>query len=402
MDSQLSSDGRGGHFERSTVERPAGVGLSRVPVAGCVDQSAMSWRPGGEFTVGAEDELLLVDGQGDLVGAPASSVIAQWKRQAPAGAIGGEIFVDEVELRTPACADAEELAASLKALRRSLSTTGGAFPMGVGVHPTAGPGQALIAGSSRYDRIGMEFGGLLRTPTAAFQVHVGLPDRGSALLAYRGLRNRLSLFRALAAGSPYWHGSDSGQACSRAALVRSYPRTTMPPPLSSWDQYVEKIESLMSIEEVPDYTYVCWELRPHPRLGTVELRVMDAQHSVARAAGLAALVQGVARHAVEVPDPSDLPDDAVLANDFRASRYGMEAIILDPDGSRRPLRDVAERAVDEASKVLAPDGIDGPLEIVRSMLASAPEYVRQRDLCQRQGMASLLADLIARTAALDS
>jgi glutamate---cysteine ligase / carboxylate-amine ligase len=401
MDSHLSTDGRMSHVERSTGERPAGAGPSRVPVAGCVDRAATQWQPGGEFTVGAEDELLLVDGLGDLVGARASSVIADWKRQAPAGAIGGEIFVDEVELRTPACADAEELAASLRALRRTLAS-GGAFAMGVGVHPTAGLGQALIAGSSRYDRIGMEFGGLLRTPTAAFQVHVGLPDRGSVLLAYRGLRNRLSLFRALAAGSPYWHGSDSGQASSRAALIRSYPRTTTPPPLSSWDEYVEKIESLMSIEEVPDYTYVCWELRPHPRLGTVELRVMDAQHSVARAAGLAALVQGVARHAVEVPDPSDLPDDAVLANDFRASRYGMEASILDPDGSRRPLRDVAERAVDEACKVLAPDGLDGPLEIVRSMLASAPEYVRQRDLCQRQGMSSLLADLIARTGALDS
>src|SRR4051794_2651924 len=327
MDSQLSTDERSGHIQRSTGERQGGNGLSSMPPADCVDQSATSWRPGGEFSVGAEDELLLVDRQGALVGTPASSVIAQWKRQAPTGAIGGEIFVDEVELRTPACADAEELAGSLKELRQTLAT-GGACGMGVGVHPTAAVGEAMIAGSSRYDRIGVEFGGLLRTPTAAFQMHVGLPDPDSALLAYRGLRNRLSVFRALAAGSPYWHGSDSGQACSRAALIRSYPRTTMPPLLRSWEEYVEKIESLMSIEEVPDYTYVCWELRPHPRLGTVELRVMDAQHSVGRAAGLAALVQGVARHAVEVPDQSDLPDDAVLANDFRASRYGMEAIIL--------------------------------------------------------------------------
>jgi carboxylate-amine ligase len=274
--------------------------------------------------------------------------------------------------------------------------------MGVGVHPSAGPGQALIARSPRYDRIGAEFGGLLRTPTAAFQVHVGVPDPDTALLVYRGLRNRLSVFRALAAGSPYWHGRDSGQASSRAAVIRSYPRTTMPPALRSWQDYVDKIDRLMTIEEVPDYTYVCWELRPHPRLGTIEVRVMDAQHSVVRAAGLTALVQGVARHAVEAPDPGDLPDEAVLANDFRASRYGLAASILDPDGSRRPLRDVAERAVDDAGKVLAADGIDGPLEGVRSILAHPPEYERQRTLCQRDGMRSLLADLVARTADLDA
>jgi len=50
----------------------------------------------------------------------------------------------------------------------------------------------------------------------------------------------------------------------------------MPPTLRSWQEYVETIERQMSAAEVPDYTYVCWEVRPQPRLGTVEVRVMDA------------------------------------------------------------------------------------------------------------------------------
>jgi carboxylate-amine ligase len=88
--------------------------------------------------------------------------------------------------------------------------------------------------------------------------------------------NRLSVFRALAAGSPYWHGRDSGLAGARPAILHSYRRTTMPPTLRSWQEYVETIERQMSAAEVPDYTYVCWEVRPQPRLGTVEVRVMDA------------------------------------------------------------------------------------------------------------------------------
>jgi carboxylate-amine ligase len=176
----------------------------------------------------------------------------------------------------------------------------------------------------------------------------------------------------------------------------------MPPALGSWDQYLETIERSMWIWGVPDYTYVCWELRPQPRLGTVEVRVMDAQHSISRAAGLTALVQGVARHAVEAPDTHDLPDEVVIANDFEACRHGLDATILDVDGSRRPMRAVIASTLEEAGSALAPDGLDGPLEIVRAMLVEPPEYSRQRELRRQQGMPSLLADLVTRTMSLDA
>lgn len=361
----------------------------------------LDWRPGGEFTVGAEDELLLVDERDQLLGPAAASLIATLHHHTPTdGAIKGEIFVDEVELETPVCTGAEELLKALSGLRGSLADNG-ARAMAVGVHPTAEIGTAAIATSPRYRRLSDEFAGLLRTPTAGFQVHVGLPDPASVIRAYRGLRNRLSLFRALAAGSPYWHGRDSGLACVRPAILRSYPRTTMPPALRSWEEYVAAVERSMTAGEVPDYTYVCWELRPQPRLGTIELRVMDAQPSLARAAGLAALMQGLARRAVESPDDTDLPDEYVLDNDFRACRHGLEAVVLDSDRSRRSMRDVAASALEEARAVLAPDGLDGPLETVQAMLVEPPEYVRQREVCRQHGLPALLADLAARTADLD-
>ncbi len=360
-----------------------------------------AWQPGGSFTLGAEDEVLLVDEDGLLLGEAATDAVATLREAvAVEGAISGEIFVDEIELQTPVCGGAEELMRSLGAMRRSL-VLAGARLMAVGLHPTADFGSAVISTSSRYDRLGAEFAGLLRTPTAAFQVHVGVPDADTAMVVYRALRNRLSVFRALAASSPYWHGRDSGLACARPAILRSYPRTTMPPVLRSWADYEETVARQMSAGEVPDYTYVCWELRPQPRLGTIEVRVMDAQPSLMRSAGLAALVQGLARHAVEVPDRDDLPGDVLLANDFAACRHGLSTTVLDLDGSRRPLQEVAARAVEDARRALAPDGLDGPLEIVRAMLAEPPEHVRQRDLCERQGMTALLADLVARTADVD-
>lgn len=359
-----------------------------------------TWLPGSAFTVGAEDELLLVDESDQLLGQAASSLVARLRSTSTgAGAVKGEIYVDQLELETPVCVGAEELMGCLARLRRSVIGAG-ARPMAVGAHPAAEFGATHMTSGGRYDRTTAEFAGLFRTPTASFQVHVGLPDTETALLAYRGLRNRLSLFRALAATSPYWHGRDSGLASARAALVRSYPRTTMPPALRSWDEYVERTERVIAVEEVPDYTHVWWELRPQPLLGTIEVRVMDAQASLDRAAGLAALVQGVARHAVEQPDEDDLPEEAVSANDFRACRYGLDASILEVNGSRRAMRDVVADAVDAARNVLAPDGLAGPLDVVKAMLVETPEPDRQRDLVAERGMPALLDDLVSRTADL--
>ena len=262
-----------------------------------------AFAPGGEFSVGVEEELMLVGDHDELLGADAAPLVEAMV-QAPVadGVVTGEIYVDQVELNTPVCRGADEVRHALAALRGAVVDVGGRV-LAAGVHPTASVGVADIVRSPRYDRIIDEYAGLLRTPTAALQVHVGLPDEETAMLAYRGLRNRLPLLRALAAGSPYWHGLDSGQASARAAIIRSYPRTTMPPLLRSWEEYVTRTEALMRAAETDDHTYVWWEMRPRPVLGTLEVRVMDAVAPLSTVAALTALVQGIARRAVEDPDP---------------------------------------------------------------------------------------------------
>lgn len=372
--------------------------LITAPVWAC-SPHVPAFSAGGEFTVGAEEELLLVGRDGHVLGDAAAPLREALTQGVPAsGLVTGEVFLDQIELGSPVCHDGEGVAESLRELRGWLAVHG-AVTMAAGVHPDAAFGAVCTASSPRYELIAAEFAGLFRTPTSALQVHVGLPDSGTAMLAYRGLRNRLSVLRALAAASPYWHGQDSGLASARAAIMRSYPRVSVPPRLRSWEEYVEATQRLVSAAQLPDYTYVWWDLRPQPRLGTVEVRVMDAQYSLARAAGLTALVQGMAMHAVDAPDLDDLPDDVVAANDFRACRYGMDSAIVDVDGAFRSVRDVAERVVADARSMLAPQGLDRPLEAVESMLAGPAEPARQRDVCQRQGMPALLADLVTRTSA---
>ncbi len=380
----------------NALSRAAGTRAAQQVVAAEVPP----YRSGGEFTVGVEEELLLLDEAGELLAGAGPALVDALRSSTDTGVVTGEIYADQVELNSTVQATADDVVASLRRLRRSLVDRG-ARPMAAGLHPTARLGGAVIAPSPRYDRIVEEYAGLLRTPTGALQVHVGLPDEETAMLAYRGLRHQGPLLRALAAGSPFWHGVDSGLASARSAVLRSYPRTTVPPLLRTWEDYVARTEDLLRAAEVPDHTFTWWDLRPRPLLGTLEVRVMDAVPSLSVVAGLTALVQGIARHAVESPDPVDLTDDVLAVNDHRAMRHGLETRVVDVDQTLRPLREIAVRVLADARVALAGDGLERPLEAVEAMLARTAEPERQRRLVAQRGMPALLADLVTRTVDLD-
>jgi carboxylate-amine ligase len=351
------------------------------------------FRPGGTFTVGAEEELFLVDA-GHRLDPRVDDLVDQLRRTAStsAGVVSRELFAAMVEFATVVCSDAGSIASHLAQLRGSLTAAGGRA-LAAGVHPAARFGEAELTRSARYERIGESLAGLLRTPTAALQVHVGLPDEQAAMAAYRGMRHRRAVLQAMAANSPFWHGRDSGLASARWAVTSSYPRSGIPPLVRSWDEYVARTAAIVAAAEVPDYTHLWWDARLQPRLGTLEVRVMDAQPSVEVAAGLAALVQGLVRHAVERPVAIDVPSEVLAENSFRVARGGLEARVVDVDGVVRPVRGLAAAALADARSTLAPDGLDRPLSAVEELLAGTPSYQRQRDLHARSGMEAVLADL---------
>lgn len=364
-----------------------------VPVA------VPAFRAGGEFTVGAEDELLLTTASGAPAPDAAGPAIAALQdRPHVTCTVSPEAFAEQLELGTPVCNDAGEVAEALSCARSALQEIGQAA-VAVGVHPAAGLGDVTVTRAPRYAAIGHELAGFFRTPASSFQVHVGIPEPAVLVAGYRVVRNRLALLRALAAGSPFWHGRDSGLTSARAALLRSYPRTGVPPSFRSYEEYQVLAGELLAASEAPDYTYIWWDVRPHPHLGTLEVRVMDAQVSVAKAAGLVALVQGLVRWAAEAPPERDLPTAVLDENDFRAVRFGLDARVVDADGRMRPLRLIAAEAIDDARKALRADRLGAPLVDLAARLEGEQEYERHRRLHASGGMPALLADLQRRTTA---
>ena len=243
-----------------------------------------------------------------------------------AGTVMHDVYEALVENASPISADAIEGARHLEALRNVVRAAGGT-PAGAGIHPASPFGDAPHVVNERYRVIGEQMRGLLRrTPTCALHVHVGMPDPETAIRAFNRMRQHLPALQALAAHSPYWHGIDSGFQTARAQLFRGYPRADIPRAFADWDDYVETMDALVAAADVEDYTFFWWDLRPHPKLGTLEVRAMDAQARIGSVCGLAALVHGLVLAAV-----------ARAGRGRAAPARGARRVVL-PRRARRPRR----------------------------------------------------------------
>src|SRR5690606_31165045 len=120
----------------------------------------------------------------------------------------------------------------------------------------------------------------------ALHVHVGLPDAETAIGVCDRMRVHLPLLLALSANSPYWQGRDTGLASARTPLFQAFPRVGIPRPFGRYGKYVEAVDLLVRTGAIPDRSYLWWDIRPHPGIGTVEIRVMDAQSRARDAAPL--------------------------------------------------------------------------------------------------------------------
>jgi carboxylate-amine ligase len=201
------------------------------------------------------------------------------------------------------------------------------------------------------------------------------------------------VLQALAAHSPFWHGIDSGFATARAQLFRGYPRADIPRAFAGWEDYETTMEAIVAAAGVADYTFLWWDIRPHPRLGTVEVRAMDAQSSLRTVLGLVALIHGLARAAAEAPVPAGgwSPREVLMESSFRAARDGLGATLL-YENALRPVAEVARAA-------LARAGDDPALDEVERILREGGGADRQRAAFARGGMPAVLELLAAETAA---
>jgi carboxylate-amine ligase len=341
------------------------------------------------LAIGVEEELLLVaEAPPHRLDHAAGELVAR----VGSPDVKPDVYEEMIEGSSSVCASAAEAASELERWREAIRDAGGTLA-GAGLHPTAGFGEVLHVPQPRYDLIHGSMRGLLeRTPTCALHVHVGMPDPETAIAAFNRLRSHLPLLQALAAHSPYWHGRDSGFATARAQVFRGFPRALIPRAFANWDDYCEAVAAWVAAGALPDYTYLWWDIRPHPKLGTVEVRAMDAQSRLTSVAGLAELVHALA---AACADGHGRVEDAEVLTEssFRAGRDGLDATIW-WHGALRPIRDVAAETLVTARAYARGDRLDE----VERMLREGNGADRMRRAHAAGGMPAVLARLVAESA----
>ena len=326
---------------------------------------------GPALALGVEEELLLVDDRTFALAGGASSIVAG---RGPR--LKTELFECIVETTTPVCANAAEVLESLSGLRREVAAAAAPLRLVVaaaGAHPFSEPLDQEIVAEQRYAEMLEELGDIARGQlVCGLHVHVSMPSAEGCMRALEGMLPWLPAVLAVSANSPLLLGAKAGSRSARAERLLELPRSGAPPPLTD----VAAFEAAVAAAGV-DYTRLWWDVRPHPRLGTLEVRIADQQTDVRRSAALAALVQALAAHAVE---EGGEPFDRVEYGRRRA-----EAAFGKAD------REALARHVEPAARSL------GTWERVGALLAEPAEAERQLSVAAADGRVAVAADLVARS-----
>jgi carboxylate-amine ligase len=360
------------------------------------DDIGNAFGSGEPFSVGAEEELFLVD---PVTGRQANTSAAVQERLGPVdGTVERELHACQVELITDVCRSAGEAVGTLGGMRRAVVATGAGL-LGSGTHPSATEGEAEITDKERYERIRDLLGDAVATPVGGLHIHIGMPDAETAIRAFNGLRRHLPLLQALAANSPFRHGRDTGLASAREVTIRGWPRSGVPRAMRDFADFCLTTRLLSRAADVPDYTWFWWKLRPHPRLGTVEIRALDAQSSLQYTAALVALAHCLARHTAEAVPEADPPAEVLEEGAFRAARFGVHARLPDAEGRLRPVDELLEDALALSRAHAQELHCADELDVLPELIKRGGGAGQQRAAYEIAGMDALLRELTETTGA---
>ena len=354
------------------------------------------------YTVGVEEEFQLVDPE-TLGLAPLIDAVLAAKSPGDEDLVTSELSSSCLEMRSPVYRSVPELVAGLPGLRKrvkGLAEVGGARLAASGTHPFSDPSNELISEGEHYRRVEEEMGWVARTQAIyGLHVHVAVPHEEGAIRAVGALASQVPLFIALSANSPFWRGRDTRLASTRIKIFDLFPRSGLPPAFLTWREFEGHVEKLVAAGSIPDYTWCWWDVRPHPRFGTVEVRVLDAQTNPARAGALAALIQCIVASAAE---DDRAPEDPLLIaeNKWRATRYGLDATFYDfASGQATGAREAAQALVEKLKPVGQDLGCEDDLAGVLEILDRGSGAERQRAILKESGsFEGVVEDLIRGTA----
>jgi carboxylate-amine ligase len=333
---------------------------------------------GEAYTLGVEEEYMLLDAESfDLV-QRIDTVLAAFVGHEDEARMKPELMQSTLEVATPVCRTAGEADRELRRLRgavRQIAGDNGLRMGSAGTHPFSLFERQRITARDRYRALVDQMQYVARRELIfGLHVHVAVDDPDKAIHVVNGILVDLPLLMALSASSPFWRGEPTGLASTRQPIFAAFPRSGPPPRFRDYEDYAAVIGQLEKTGCIADYTHIWWDIRPHPRLGTVEIRICDCVTRVEDAVAIAAFCQALVKFYSELSEGDGVPSyHRVLTteNKWLAVRYGLEAPIMDLTTGARNRIAVAQlvrRKLEELEPHAKELGSDRELEGIREIL----------------------------------
>jgi carboxylate-amine ligase len=324
------------------------------------------------LSLGVEEEVMILDAE-TLEPAAAVDVLVRGAESLDLpGALKTELHAHVVELTTGICADVDEALGALHELRAGagrIARDNGFVIAAAGAHPTAALSSLPVVQEERYLEMVQRLGYVAqRQGVNGLHVHVGVESAERCWERLEAVLPWLPVVLAMSANSPFVEGEATGMLSNRASILAELPRGGAPPSFDGYEAWEAWVERLVRLGVMPDYTRVWWDARPHPKLGTLEVRVADQPTALDRTGLIVRLVRDLVANAPS----STAPRADYLQNRWAAARSGLDAVLLHPDG------DQAVSARELARELL---GAEPPEPEARAQLAAD----------------DVVADLVART-----
>ncbi len=359
---------------------------------------------GPAYTVGIEEELMILDRSTYAL----VNAIDDLVEASPHGEIKPELMESVLEISTNPAPGLREAERMLRALRRQVrdkASQRGLTIGSAGTHPFAKWEDQRITAAPRYRDLVDALRFVARQELIfGLHVHVGLDDADKAIHVANGMRVHVPVLLALSANSPFWRGDATGLASTRMPVFRTFPRVGIPPFYDGWADFKRRIDFMVEAGVMEDYTWLWYDVRPHPNFGTVEIRAMDGQTRVEHTLGLAALIQAMVKELSEHYEAgkrlADFPYEMLDENRWLAARHGLEGELVDlPE--RRPVatKELAQRLYDRLKEHAQDLGGANALEGIRDLIERGDGAHRQRKVFEaNRDFSELMKDIVDASA----
>ncbi len=355
------------------------------------------------YTLGVEEEYMLLDGETfDLV-QHIDTVLASISGHELEPRIKPELMQSVIEIATPVCRNAGGVAHELRKLRSYVTDVAreqGLRVGSAGTHPFSLFERQRITARDRYRHLVDQMQYIARRELIfGLHIHVAVDEPEKAIQVANGLLDQLAPLLALSANSPFWRGESTGLSSTRQSVFAAFPRSGPPPRFTDYGEYAEVVGHLEKTGCIADYTHIWWDVRLHPRLGTVEIRICDAVTRVEDAVALAAYCQAFVKYVCERHERGlEIPTHhrmLTTENKWLAARYGLEAPVMDLATGRRnriPVAQLVRRTLRDLEPHARELGSERELEGIREILSrgnGADEQIRifnaNRDIVEVAG-----------------